>query len=107
MYDSTFTPSGPTVLVGVSVVQVNAATQNAVEPTSYRVRCLATGYLAWYPSQTVGAPTFTAAAPTAGNPASNTIGMNAGGVETFSFPQGGYFLSSVAAGFEVTPGEGV
>jgi hypothetical protein len=39
-------------------------------------------------------------------PAVNTIGMTTGGVETFTLPQNAYFKSSVANGFEVTPGEG-
>jgi hypothetical protein len=33
--------------------------------TSYRVRCLATGYLTWTSSEVSATPTLTAAAPTA------------------------------------------
>jgi hypothetical protein len=105
MYDSTFTPKGPTVLVTTSVVQA-LSTSDSDRATSYRVRCLATGYLTWTSSEVSATPTLTAAAPTAATPAVNTLGMTTGGVETFTLPQNAFFKSSVANGFEVTPGEG-
>lgn len=105
-YDATFTPKGPTILVTTSVQQA-LPTQDADRATSYRVRCLVAGYLTWAtPEISTTPPTITAAAPTAAVPAVNTIGMLAGGVETFTLPQNAYFKSSVANGFEVTPGEG-
>lgn len=107
-YDSTFTPKGPTVLIGTTVLQ--APPSNPAEQcTSYRVRCLVSGYLMWAPSNTASpaAPTLTVAAPVAGTPSNNTIGQNAGEVETFCLPINAWFKSSNAAGFEVTPGEGV
>src|SRR5689334_18659925 len=104
--NSAFNPTGPTVLVGTSVVQAPAT--NMVTPTCYRVRCLVTGYLSWATSQNPTAPTMSApTAPTAGVPQDKTLGMTAGGVECFILMQNCYFLSSVAAGFEVTPGEGI
>lgn len=108
MYDSTFTPKGQTVLIGTSVLQA-PPTNPSEQATSYRVRCVVSGYLTWAPSETTSAaaPTLTAAAPTAGNPVTNTLGMLAGGVETFSLPTNCWFKSSVAGGFEVTPGEGL
>lgn len=108
-YDSTFTPSGATVLVGVAAVQCPPIAPNQVQSTSYRIRCLVTGYLAWSPQVSSGvAPTGMAAtAPTAGVPSATTIGMSAGQVETFGLPQYAWFLSNNAAGFEVTPGEGL
>jgi hypothetical protein len=108
-YDSTFTPKGPTVLVGIAPA-VQVATANPSEwPTSYRVRCLATAYLSWYTFQDVGAPppTITVTAPAANVPSPQTIGMSLGGVETFTFPPNAYFQASVAAAFEITPGEGL
>lgn len=105
MYDSTFTPKGPTYLVGTATVQCSSAVGE--QCTSYRIRCLASGYLAWAASQTTTAPVLTATAPANGVPSTNTIGMTIGGVETLSLPQNAWFESSVAAGFEVTPGEGV
>lgn len=108
MYDSTFTPKGQTVLIGTAVLQA-PPTNPSEQCTSYRVRCLVTGYLTWANSETssAAAPTLTAAAPTAGNPVTNTLGMTANGVETLSLPSNCWFKSSNAAGFEVTPGEGV
>ncbi len=109
-YDSTFTPQvgGQTILVGTAVVQFPAFGPNQVQATSYRVRCLATGYLAFAVDVAGNAtPPMTAAAPTAGAGVVNTIGMTLGGVETFQFPQNAWFLSSVAGGFEITSGEGV
>lgn len=107
-YDSTFTPKGPTVLVTTSAVQV-LPTQDGERCTAYRVRCLVSGYLAWAVSEiAVGAtPAITAAAPSAGTPSPNTVGMLANAVETFTLPQSAWFKSSVVNGFEVTPGEGV
>jgi hypothetical protein len=96
---STFMPSGPTVLVGASAVQANATSGSAV---NYRVRCLVSAYLTWG-----GAGISAAGAPSAGSPVTNTIGMTAGGIETFTFPANSSFISSVAASFEVTPGEGL
>jgi hypothetical protein len=105
VYDSTFTPKGPTILVTTAVQQALPTVDND-RATSYRVRCLATGYLAWASAEVSAPPTITAAAPTGAVPAVNTIGMTTGGVETFTLPQNAYFKSSVANGFEVTPGEG-
>ena len=106
--DSTLTPKGPTVLVGTTVVQVNAANPNEYS-VSYRVRCLVTAYLAWSTNNDVtpGAPVITATAPSAGTSQPNTLGMTAGAVETFTLPPNAWFVSSVAAAFEVSPGEGV
>ena len=107
-YDSTFTPKGPTYLIGISAVQANASNPSEAS-TSYRVRCLATAYLEWVTNNDVGAPppVLTVTAPSAGVPQTNTMGMTIGGVETFTLPPNAWFQSSVAAAFEITPGEGV
>ena len=107
-YDSTFTPKGPTYLVGITPIQASPYNPNEAS-TSYRVRCLATAYLAWVTNNDVGAPppVITATAPSAGVSQANTMGMTIGGVETFTLPPNAWFISSVAAAFEVTPGEGV
>lgn len=104
-YDGAFAPNGDTVLVGTTIVQVKA--RSNVETQNYRVRCLVTGYISWATSNNPTAPTFAATAPVAGTPSPNTLGMTVGGVETFCLANDAYFLSSVVAGFEVTPGEGL
>ena len=106
----TFAPSGPTVLVGTTAVQVPGTTS---VPGCYRVRNLSSSvaYFTMGNSSSVTAQ----AAPSAGTPSPNTIGMLPNSVETFGNPFGGvdvnspvaaYFISANAAAFEVTPGEG-
>jgi hypothetical protein len=69
VYDSTFTPKGPTILVTTAVQQALPTVDND-RATSYRVRCLAAGYLAWAsPEVNTQPPSITAAAPAAGTPA--------------------------------------
>lgn len=99
--DSTFAVWGPVNLIGTTPVQV--LTTNGQSPTSYRVRCLVTGYLSWSPNSGV----ITPVAPTAGVPSANTVGMTAGTVETFALTPNAFFQSSNAAGFEISPGEGM
>jgi hypothetical protein len=108
MQDGPFQPWGPTVLVGLAIVP--APTNNNNAPTCYRIRCLVTGYLAWGPGPSPGVAntTLTVAQPTAGNPQTNTIGMTQS-IDPEYIAIGGnnmYFISSNAAGFEITPGEG-
>jgi hypothetical protein len=103
--NSSFQPQGPTVLVGTSVVQ--AAANDNVTPTTYRVRCLVAGYFSWASSQGPVAPAITVVAPVDGVPSGQTIGMAVGQCETFILAQNCYFKASVAAAFEVTPGEGM
>lgn len=106
-YDATFTPKGSTVLLGVTVLQIQPTNVDE-QATSMLVRCLVTGYFAWLPGKLGDtAPSITVTAPTAGVPSANTIGMSIGQVQTFQLPQNAWFKSSVAAGFEFTPGEGV
>lgn len=94
-----FQPLGPTVLVGVTALQVPGASAAG----SFRVRCLVTAYLTWGTQSTVTA----AGAPVAGTPSPATVGMTAGNVEKITLPGNSYFISSVAASFEITPGEGI
>lgn len=97
--DTTFRPTGPTVLVGVVATQVGDDLSSGC--STFRVRCVTAGYLSW------GTSAVTAkGAPAAGAPVANTIGMAAGGVGYFELPYNVYFISSVADGFEVTPGQG-
>ncbi len=100
--DTTFKPLGPTTLVGVTAVA--PMTKDAAGGvTTFRLRCLATAYLTWGPSSSITA----AGAPSAGTPSSNTIGMTTGGNAAYiEVPAGSFFISSVAASFEVTPGSG-
>lgn len=107
MYDSPFRASGPTVLVGVTAVQVSSV--NSVNPSSYRIRNITnlTAYIGWAsPNVSTTPPVISTTAPVAGTPSSNLISMSGGSVEVLTFPQNAYFQSSVAAGFEITPGEG-
>lgn len=109
-YNSSFSPFGATVLVGTSSVQVK--TSNNDNPTSYRIRNLSTSaqYFRWA-SPLPGDAAVTvpaAAAPSAGVPSQNTIGMLPNSVETFSgLPANAWFIASAAGAFEITPGEGM
>lgn len=94
--NSTFQPQGPTVLIGVSALQVPIGTTGGGGAVTYRVRCLITAYLTW----------GNASVAAVGGPGANTLGMTAGGIETFTFPAQCFFISNVGASFEVTPGEG-
>lgn len=99
---SAFMPLGGTALIGTAATQVPISLANNVYGRVFRVRCLVAGYLTWGPTNAVVA----AGAPTAGTPSPNTIGMSVvGGVEDFIFPGASWFISNVAASFEVTPGE--
>ncbi len=100
--DTTFKPMGNTTLVGVAATQLSGGSDSPpAGANTVRVRCLVTGYLAWGPKGTV-----TVTAPAAGVAQPNTIGMTANAVEHFEIPSTSFFISSNAAGFEVTPGTG-
>ena len=108
MYNSPFTPFGPTYLVGLSQVQVS--TINNMQATSYRVRNIlnAITYFAWSPPiASGGAPSMAATAPLAGQPSANVMGMAANDTRIFCLPDKAWFIASAAAGLEITPGEGV
>lgn len=104
---SPFLPYDQTYLVGVAVVacvpKAGSAPSSPAPGTvySYRVRCLVTAYFTMG-----GSGVASVGAPTAGVPSAYTVGMNAGGIETIRSPFQ-YFIASVAAAFEVTPGEGL
>ena len=109
-YNSSFSPFGPTVLVGTSSVQVKSS--NNESPTSYRIRNLSTSaqYFRWaapLPSDTaVTVPAIVT--PVDGTPSVNTIGMLPSSVETFSgLPANAWFIANAAAAFEITAGEGM
>ena len=97
--DTTFTPLTPTFLVGVSQIQVAPKDLGSAVST-YRVRCLTAAYLTWGPTgvTALGAP------GAGGTP--NTIGLATGGVIYLQVPPGVFFISSVAASFEITGGQG-
>jgi len=102
--DTTFKPIGLTTLVGTSAVQASPdPTSDSRACTTFRVRCLVAAYLTWGSQASVTA----AGAPGAGTPVNNTIGMSiVGEVEYLEIPYASYFISSVAASFEITPGIG-
>ena len=108
-YDSAFSPFGQTHLVGTTSVQIKAT--NNDNPTSYRIRNLKTTdqYFSWAPPEPGDAAVtcVTPAAPTNGAPVTNTLGMAGTSTIVISgIPANAWFLSNVAAGFEVTSGEG-
>lgn len=111
MYDSVFSPRGPTYFV-----DENAAVQALCVPArtgfqSYRIRNLtgAATYIAYStPSIVSGiAPTMSKpTAPISGTSTAQALGMQVLGVEVFTLPVGCWFLAAAGATFEVTPGEG-
>lgn len=106
----TFSPTGATVTVDTTARLVASRNGGAIVPTSYRIVNLGTAYayISWAPPKSDGtAPTITVTAPVAGTPSDYTLGIPAGGVETFSLAGGAYFKASAGASFEVTPGEGL
>jgi hypothetical protein len=108
MYNSPFTPFGPTYLVGVSAVQVK--TTNNGYPTSYRIVNLTSSlvrvaYQPQEPNDATVTPVVTA--PSAGSPSANTFAVPANGVAVIGgIPPNAWFISS-AASVEITPGEGI
>jgi hypothetical protein len=109
MYNSPFTPFGPTYLVGTSPVQV--ASNNNDNPSSYRIRNTSASvqYITWAPPVPGNAtPTITVAAPTAGVPKKATMGFLPSSVEVIGgIPANAWFQADAAGAFEVTPGEGL
>lgn len=97
--DTTFRPLGPTQLVGVTPLQAADLSSGC---STFRVRCLVAGYLSWGSSSAVTAK----GAPAAGSPVADTLGMAAGAVAYLELPYNSWFISNVAAAFEVTPGQG-
>ena len=105
-YDSTFTPFGPTVQVGLAPVQA-PCTPGFPDNTSYRISNITASlaYIGWLPRGAKPASVNTAA-PGLNTPAANVLGLQANSVETFCLPPEAWFQASAAAAFEVTPGEG-
>lgn len=98
--DTTFHPITQTILVGAAAVQVSTDTQ--LDANTFRVVCKAAAYLSW------GNSAVTAkGAPIAGVPVFNTLGMvTIGTVMYIEVPANSFFISSVAASFEITGGKG-
>lgn len=102
MVDTVFTPSEQTYLV-VSAALLIPSKGSGSQGQTYRVVNLSSSYqyLSWGNSALAAA-----AGPSAGSPATNTIGLLGSSVETFCCPPNVYFYASSATGFEVTPGSG-
>jgi hypothetical protein len=98
-----FQPQGPLTLLGLTPIQIQPATGDGSRASNYRFHCLVAGYFTWASTNLV----VPAGAPTAGVPSVNTIGMAAGATEKFTLPVGSWLVSSVAAAFEVSVGEGL
>ena len=106
MITSAFSPTGPTYLVGTSVVQVTSTGNN----TTYRVRALLTTsqYFTYAAPSGPTTPSITVTAPTAGVPSTFTVGLLPSTVEVFGgLPPNAWFKADAAAAFEITPGEGL
>jgi hypothetical protein len=110
MQDSAFQPiqGGNTAVIGITALGYNTTAwphpPGMPRPTDYRIRCLTAGYLSW---DVPTATTVTSKVPAAGAPVLNTVGMSTGQIEVLKLPMGAQFISSVAAGFEITAGEGI
>jgi hypothetical protein len=108
MYNSAFSPFGPTYLVGVSAVQVKSS--NNFYPTGYRIVNLTSSLVrvSWQPQEPFDATsTPVVTAPSAGVPSFNTLSIPANGVGVFAgIPPNAWFIAS-AASVEITPGEGI
>lgn len=99
--DTTFHPITQTVLVGTSAVQVAIDTQQ--DNNTFRVVCKVAAYLTWGNSSSLTAK----GAPAAGVPVMNTLGMaTVGTVMYIEVPSNAFFISNVAASFEITGGKG-
>ena len=108
MYDGAFKPSGATVLIGTSPLQV--LNNDGTSPTSYRIRAMLVTqqYLGWMPGGLSGNPPFVpTTAPVAGTPTPNVMGFAGFSTETVVLPQGCWMRADAIGAFEVTPGEGV
>jgi hypothetical protein len=109
MYNSPFTPFGPTYLVGTSSVQVSS--KNNDNPSSYRIRNTSASvqYISWsYDAPGNPTPTITVTAPTAGVPSPATLGFLPSSVEVIGgIPPNAWFKADAVGAFEVTPGEGL
>jgi hypothetical protein len=104
-----FTPRGKTYLVTTSDVQIQ--TQDNMNAISYRVRNITTGtaYFGWKPADPLGGTVAigSVAAPSAGTPKQNIIGMFPESVEVFTLPPNVWLKSDTADSFEVIAGEGI
>jgi hypothetical protein len=99
--DTTFHPITQTVLVGVTAVQV--ATDTQLDNTTFRVLCVAAAHLTWGNKSTIASNI----GPTAGVPVFNTLSMlTIGSVMYIEVPANSWFISNVAASFEITGGKG-
>ena len=98
--DQPFCPTGPTVVVATTAVNV---VNNTYGGGSFRVRNTAATaqYLTWGVDATV-----TSAVPVAGTPALRTVGMQPGSVEVFG-NIGPFFIGNTGSAFEITQGTGV
>jgi hypothetical protein len=110
MYNSPFTPFGPTYLVG-NATPVQVKTSNNGYPTSYRIVNITSSliHISWQPQEPNDATvTPVVTAPTAGAPSANTLSIPANGISVIGgIPPNAWFLSSASASAEITPGEGI
>jgi hypothetical protein len=108
MYNSAFSPFGPTYLVGTSAVQVKSS--NNFYPTGYRIINLTSSLIrvSWQPQEPNDATvTPVVTAPSAGVPSANTLAIPANDVGVFAgIPPNAWFIAS-ASSVEITPGEGI
>jgi hypothetical protein len=108
MYNSAFSPFGPTYQVGTSAIQVKAS--NNTYPTAYRIMNITSGIVrvGWAPQLPNNATvTPVVATPTTAG-TSYVLSIPANGVAVFSgIPPDAWFISNTATSLEITPGEGI
>jgi hypothetical protein len=108
MYNSPFSPFGPTYLVGTSAVQVKS--NNNVYPSSYRIMNITSSIVrvGWAPQE----PNDATVTPVATTPTSagifQVLSIPANGVSVIgSIPPNAWFIASAVTSLEITPGEGI
>lgn len=110
--DTTFKPTGPTILVGVTPVQIQVGGNQGSIGDAVYVRCLAaaasSAYFFYGPSAAslASLPTVPPTGATAALSASNALGMFGQTVKVFAIPSNSFVVASAAAAFEMTPGQG-
>lgn len=101
--DTTFKPITPTVAYGTTGGAAPVADKGAyLGVTTFRIRCITAGYIAWGPSSSLAAPT----APAVGTPEQNVLGFASGQTGYFEVPAASYFRGDGVGTFEITGGTG-
>lgn len=102
--DTTFKPISPTVPFGTTGGAVALVDKGAyLGVTTFRIRCVTAGYIAWGSTASLAAPSAT---PAVGVQLVNTLGFATGQTGYFEIPAASFFRGDGTGVFEVTPGSG-